>query len=218
MKLREWTLHANWMDGRKYSIEIPAGSFESTYGLVNDTLRAEFTTLDPDLFSTLIFDLQGGDTSERYVLMLLDEQGKEIEVKRGIRTSSQVTFRFVPPGMVQLRLLQDSNDNGEWDTGSVLERRQPERVEFFIPTGGEVLIEAKENWELEFTIDMGLLFAPPTMESMTKQLERRQAEHLKRREEARLKALEREQESGGSGSSGGMSSGMGSMGSALGGF
>ena len=62
--------------------------------------------------------------------------------------------------------IEDKNGNGKWDTGNVVERRQPERAEIYANDEGEDTFATKTNWEVEFSIDMNRVFAPVTMESL----------------------------------------------------
>ena len=64
---------------------------------------------------------------------------------------------------------------------SVFERRQPERVEYFVDKSGTEEIVTKENWDLEYDVDMNELFGPITMERMQ--------EKIRRDEQARLREI-----------------------------
>jgi hypothetical protein len=57
-----------------------------------------------------------------------------------------------------MRLIEDINRNGKWDTGSYLNRRQAERVLFLVFSNDETVLEVKSNREHEQTIDAGMLF------------------------------------------------------------
>ena len=50
--------------------------------------------------------------------------------------------------------IEDLNGNGRWDTGSLVERRQPERVGMYVDDNNSEEITTKENWELVFDVDM----------------------------------------------------------------
>ena len=91
------------------------------------------------------------------------------------------TIRYVDVGTIKLRFIEDLNGNGKWDTGSVFERRQPERVEYFVDKSGTEEIVTKENWDLEYDVDMNELFGPITMERMQ--------EKIRRDEQARLREI-----------------------------
>lgn len=87
-------------------------------------------------------------------------------------------FDYVPAGEIRLRVIEDLNGNGRWDSGNLVERRQPERAEMYVNADGESTFATKENWEVELDIDMNELFAPITMESLIEQLEQQEMQRL----------------------------------------
>jgi len=107
-------------------------------------------------------------------VQLLDNTGK-VTQERAHLTTGKYTFRYIDPGTVRIKVIEDLNGNGKWDTGSLTERRQPERVELFVGPDGKEEINAKENWELEFDVNMDELFAPMTMERMDQRIGRLEA-------------------------------------------
>ncbi len=42
--------------------------------------------------------------------------------------SGDIQFNYVPAGDIKFRIIEDRNGNGKWDTGNLVERRQPERA------------------------------------------------------------------------------------------
>ena len=55
-------------------------------------------------------------------------------------------FEYIKPASYRVRVIYDENENGKWDTGSFLNKTQPERV-FYYP--GE--IEIRANWDVNET-------------------------------------------------------------------
>lgn len=218
LDMKIWHLKANWDPKKKYKLVVPAGAFRNVAGEQNDTLRNDFTTMNPELYGVLKVAITGKSNDANYVIYLKNESGKTIaEVKNA--TTGTYTFNYVSPGKVKIAVLEDGNANGQWDTGNLIERRQPERTEPYVDPKGEELIEIKANWEIEIAIDMNELFEPITFESVNEQLRKTEAvrlqkvleERAKKREEARKRELE--QQNGGG--LGGFSSGMGSMKNAM---
>ena len=107
---------------------------------------------------------------------------KEVKAVNGV-----AEFYYLKPEKYYMRLIVDRNGNGKWDTGNVVERRQPERAEIYANDEGEDTFATKANWEVEFSIDMNTLFAPVTMESLSRTLEEREAQRLRREAEKRAK-------------------------------
>ena len=215
LAIRKWTLRAPWVADEKYRLTIPAGAFENTSGQSNDTLRSEFTIESPDKFATLVLNVQGETPESEYIVQVVSPEGRLIKEQAHVRTGT-TTLRYVDVGTVKIRIIRDDNRNGRWDTGSLLERRQPERVEFFVDDAGSEEIVTKENWELVFDVDMQRIFAPVTMEKMMEKIER---DDLIRLREIAKKRAENAKNKGEHHHSSGMSgmSGMGGMG-AIGGM
>lgn len=171
MNIRKWTLTAPWNTNQKYQLEIPAGVFLDVAGQVNDTIRQEFTTLDPEKFGTLTVNIKGKSDTSHYVLQLLDSNNRLLEEKPFARTGTYY-FRYVNPGDVKLRVVEDMNGNGKWDSGDLIYRVQPERVEMYYPESGNELITMKVNWDVEISVDMSDLFKPIDIMDIRRQIEK----------------------------------------------
>jgi hypothetical protein len=122
-----------------------------------------------------------------------------------------------------LRVVEDMNGNGKWDTGDMVLMRQPERTEIYKNEEGVEAITTKANWEFDIDVDMDQLFAPVTMESVIQMLNDREDERLKKVYEERQKKRQEEanrqnqnNNSMGFGGMGGMG-GMGGLGGSTGG-
>ncbi len=208
--LRSFHLKAVWTPNQKYKLEIPAGALTDVLNQSNDTIRTEWTTLNPDEFASQIFHVKGKTPQSKYILQLLDSGGKVIEEKRGVKTGD-CKFNYIPVGTVKLRVIEDDNGNGVWDAGDLRRRIQPERVEMFTAADGGQEIITKANWEGESNLDMADLFKPVTMEALAAQL--RQAEIILQRKRAEAEAKNKTQYKSDQKEGGGMG-----FGSAMGGM
>lgn len=186
VQIRRWTLTAPWIVGQEYELTIPAGALRNVAGETNDTIQGKYTILSPDKFATLVIGVTGKTPESEYVLQVLNASGKVVDEIRNARTGSH-TFQYVEPGTVRLRVVEDDNRNGKWDVGNLVERIQPERVEIYVPPAGNEEIATRENWELSFDIDMNTLFAPIGMESVMREIQRKEALRLQRILENRAK-------------------------------
>lgn len=215
-KLRSYRLEADWEVGYAYELMIPAGAWRNVAGEQNDTITAKYTISDPEEYAKLLVTLQGKDPEATYIVQQLDAGGKLQQEKRGVRVKDgAVAFNYVPTGEVQLRVVEDKNGNGQWDTGNVVERRQPERTEMYVNDKGESLFTTKANWEMELTIDVDRLFAPVTMQSLQQLLDEREMQRLVREEEKRRKEGKKKRDDDHNHSGGGMG-GFGGFGGAMG--
>ncbi|MDE5707922.1 MAG: Ig-like domain-containing protein [Alistipes sp.] len=210
--LRRWYVRAPWKTGGTYTLTMPAGTFTDIAGFTNDSIVGKYTVLDPEKFAVVKINVRAPE-GRRYIIQLLDGNGALKQERRDV-VSGPVQFNFVPAGNIKFRIIEDTNGNGKWDTGDVVLRRQPERAEFFFNDSGEDTFSTKANWEIEFEMDMSRIFAPVTMQSLSRLLDERELQRLRREEEKKAKEGPQNnggnrtpsQQSGGMGGFGGMSS------------
>lgn len=182
---RKFRFKIDWQPLAKYEMLIPEGTFENVAREKNDTLKASYTASDPDKYAIVKVVVSSSKPDVGYIMQLTNAQGKvqkEIfDVKAGT-----YTFEYVSPGDVMLRVIEDINRNGKWDSGDMVLMRQPERTEIYKNENDEELITTKANWEFELAVDMDKLFAPVTMQSVI--------DMLNDREDARLKKVAEDME------------------------
>lgn len=181
-RLRRWYIHAPWTTGMQYTLTIPAGAITDIAGFSNDSIVGKYTVYDPEKFATVKIHVTGRDDTTRYIIQLLDGSNSLKQEKRDVVTG-EVQFNYVPAGEIKFRIIEDRNGNGKWDTGNVVERLQPERAEIYANEQGEDTFATKTNWEVEFAMDMNRIFAPVTMESLTRLLDEREMQRLRREAE-----------------------------------
>ena len=66
-----------------------------------------------------------------------------------ITTENRVDFGLLAPATYGLKAIMDTNGNGRWDTGELINKIQPERV-LVHPK----VFEVRTNWELEEIWDL----------------------------------------------------------------
>ncbi len=190
--MRRWRLMTKWGDGLKYKLSIPDSTFIDVAGYANDSISKDLTTMAAEKFAKVIVDLRGRSDSASYILQLTAADGKKvINEIRGAKTG-QHTFNYVPEGEVCVRVVEDANGNGRWDSGNLIESRQPERVEVYRNERDEEVISTKMNWDVEIVADMNRLFAPVTMQSLIRQLDARESVRLVKFYEDQRKKREEE--------------------------
>lgn len=194
LDMKKWIVSAAWSAGQKYELIIPDSVFLNVAGERNDSIKGSFSIMSPEKFGTLTVNVKGKTEGACYVLQLLSEKNALLQEKKYVR-SGTYTFRFVSPGNVKLRIIEDVNANGRWDTGDLLVHRQPEQVEVYVPESGDELIVMKANWDIEITVDMANLFRPFDVEDIREQLRKQEMVRLQRlAEERQKKALDQQRQ------------------------
>ena len=145
----EFYLSFDKKNDETYRIEALPNALTDFFGHTNDTLKVTLRTKKLEEVAILKMHLNVAENTLQYPFILQLTNEKATEVLREIYIEKPLTeylFENVTPGKFRLRLIEDKNKNRQWDTGSFLEHRQPERV-WYLPKE----IELRANWEVEET-------------------------------------------------------------------
>ncbi|MBP3424270.1 MAG: Ig-like domain-containing protein [Alistipes sp.] len=223
LNIGHYFVRAAWENATKYRFYVPKGSLTDVMGYQCDSISSSFATYDPEKFAKIVLTVKG-EEGKQYIIQQTDSSNKTQQELKGV-VSGKYTINFVAPGEIRIRIIEDTNGNGQWDAGDVVNRLQPERSEMFINDKGEDLFATKANWDIEIDIDMSSVFKPMTMENLIQVLEEKEASRIKKLseewEKKRLENLNKgdQNSSGGMmGGAGGMMGGMGGMMGGLGGL
>lgn len=144
--LRRYTLHAHphFSPGAEYRFIADSASMRDVYGHPVDSTCLTFREKKVEEYAHLVFNIVGAE-GPAFVQLLneKDKPVKQVQVKNG-----QAKFVNIPAGKYYARLVEDANDNGRFDAGSLLDRRQPERVYYF-----DALLELRE-WQYSQSWDI----------------------------------------------------------------
>ncbi|WP_353331044.1 Ig-like domain-containing protein [Bacteroides sedimenti] len=137
---REYELVTEWEPEKEYRFAVDSAAFRSIYGLHSGKIESKFKVRSLDEYATLYFNITGAD-STAYV-ELLDAQDKPVRKVKAV--NGKADFYFLNPGKYYVRLINDSNGNGVWDTGNFEKGIQPEEVFYY-----NQVLELKALWEIE---------------------------------------------------------------------
>lgn len=104
----------------------------------------------------------GKSDEASYIVQLLNESGKLLQKNR--RAQRSMPFQLRTGRQREVPHHRDMNDNGRWDTGIWWNGGSPSGPNTMDDKNIDTFA-AKENWEVELTIDMNKVFAPVTMQS-----------------------------------------------------
>ncbi|GAG73664.1 unnamed protein product [marine sediment metagenome] len=126
--------------GNLYNLDINPNMFSDIYGISNDSMVFRLETKTIEDYGVFKIDIQS-NFDNGFIVELLGSTENVIRRKK-ILKPELVTFEYLNPAKYFIRVIIDENKNGIWDTGSVLEKRQPERIKYF-----DIEIEIRANWE-----------------------------------------------------------------------
>ena len=140
---RRYELLGEWRPDTEYSLEVDSAAFTDIYGKMNSPFKRGFSVPSLDVYSTIIFTINGME-GKNLVVQLLNGQDKPI---KEIKTSDgSVQFDFMKPEKYYARMFVDENGNGIWDTGDYAADRQPEMV-YYYPE----MIECRAKWDMRLS-------------------------------------------------------------------
>lgn len=128
-----------------YQITVFPMAFKDLYNRTNDTINLFFKTIPPNQYGNLILHYEKQNKNEQHLIQLIKE-GLIINEKIVSSSSETIEYKNLSPGNYLLKTIEDKNNNGKWDTGDYLLKKQPELVKLF-----EDKIDLKGGWDLDLT-------------------------------------------------------------------
>ena len=138
-KVMTYRFYAEWQPDSTYFLECDTGMFVNIYGKRSASQKKSIKVGSLDTYSTLFVVLQGAEPAA--VVELLN--GSDKVVKTLPAKDGKADFYFIKPGTYYLRMFNDRNGNGKWDTGNYDEHLQAEEVYYY-----HKAMELKANWEI----------------------------------------------------------------------
>ena len=121
---------------------IPKGEFVS---ITNDTLGVtsqELKVRGKDYYGDFSGEVKGVNKNKKYFIELVDENFTTIYKNESLFPF--FSFKGISPGKYYLRVVNDINDNFEWDYFGIKSKKQAERVFYY-----QQVIEVRSNWSVE---------------------------------------------------------------------
>jgi uncharacterized protein (DUF2141 family) len=134
-------------EDQSYLIKLFPGALTDFFEASNDTLQFNVNTRLSSDYGTLNLTLANVN---RFPIIVQMVDGKyNLVAEEILRENKTVFFDALSPDKYFLRIIYDDNQNGRWDTGSFLNRMEPEKIVYY-PTQ----IEVRANWSLNETFTL----------------------------------------------------------------
>ena len=138
--MRYW-LPVTALPDSTYRLTIDSAAVTSVYGLHNDPLIKEMKVKGTEEYANVFFKVNVKGDAFVELLGSGEKVMRTVKVKDGAFELLNVT-----PNTYYLRLILDSNGNGQWDTGNYGNHLQPEEV-YYYPKR----LKLRRNWDLDET-------------------------------------------------------------------
>ena len=155
--IRRYTLYPEngFKAGNDYELIIPHATFRDINGFTNDSTYNKLILPSDDKLSSITLDIV--NVNARYIIELINEQRNNVYRKYIINSDTKLLFPYLDKGKYSIRITEDKNNNGLLDTGSILEKRQPEKVRLYKMDNDKDIITLEERMDLEQVIDINEL-------------------------------------------------------------
>ncbi len=144
---RKFWINQVLKEGTEYKVFIEPGAFVDYRALYNDTLEQVFKTTNISKYTEILLNVKGVDSNQ--VIIQLFNASEKIVATQIINSDTKLTFEHLIPGKYRVKLIEDTNQNGRWDTGNYKLLRQAEKVRYFKDE-----IETKPNWSHDIVWDL----------------------------------------------------------------
>ena len=156
--LRCWTIRPDvkFQQGFEYFLKVPHRCFRDINGFYSDSTEVKVSLPSDDKLSNMTLVVSG--VGGKYIIDLLDEGLKNVLRSYTVEHDCSLAFPYLKEARYCIRVTSDLNRNGVVDTGSLLERRQPEQVKFVMFRDGKFL-EVPPSAEITQELDLNKLFS-----------------------------------------------------------
>ena len=137
-----WAVQTEREEGGRYAFFMQDSAVFDFFGRPNDTTVMGWQVVAPEEGGDLALDVQGLQPGAVYVLQLM--QGDKIQQEVRLTDTGMVEFLALKPAQYTFRLFKDDNDNGQWDEGDYVARRQPEEHWYYSKT-----LRVEADWRIE---------------------------------------------------------------------
>lgn len=151
--IRKFYIEHKWEPYTNYLFTVDSAAAYNIYDHPSNKIEQKFRTQKEDYYGKIFLTLTGLKEPAIVQLLANDKEEKVLQ-KIQVIENGIIEFPFLKPEKYKLRIIQDSNKNGKWDTGYLAGNIQPEKVIYF-PKIIKVRsnFEYKESWEVEFLPD-----------------------------------------------------------------
>ena len=136
--------------GSEYRVRLLPYAVTDIFGYANtDTLEQRYRAVPEEEVSRLTLEVADLDSTKQYVFRF--GQAKREPIRTFIISGKRQTTLALPPLLAdsyELEVIEDTNRDGRWSTGSYIEGRQPER------TFAQKIGPLRENWEQVETVKL----------------------------------------------------------------
>lgn len=141
--LRRYHLKFPWKLNKEYILKATDGAFTDAFGNKSKAYVRKFSLDSDENYGSITIKVTVPDTSRAYIVQWLNEKDEILKQDKVIK-NTVLNYTSYPTAKYYLRVIYDENKNGQWDTGNLRAKKQPEKTWTF-----DKVISLRPNWDLE---------------------------------------------------------------------
>jgi len=141
IRMRRYVIDYPWEPGEKYIFTADSAAITDIYGLHTNAISHSVSIKALDSYGIMYVDII--NPCENWLLQILNKQEKPVR-QAYIPANGKIAFPYLSPGDYFLKIIDDVNRNGKWDTGNLSEEIQPERIFYYLEP-----VNIRANWEIK---------------------------------------------------------------------
>lgn len=145
-----------FVKGNDYEIKFPEKIFRDINGFTNDSSVIRISLPSSDNASSITVSL--ANVNARYIVELINDTRTTVFSKYIALEDTELLFPYLDKGKYSIRITEDKNSNGLFDTGDLLAGRQSEKVMLYTLPDGTSVINLNEKTDLMQEIDIAGMF------------------------------------------------------------
>jgi len=146
--IRKYYIEHQWEPDGNYLFQIDSAAARNIYGNPSLKIDQKFKTQKEDFYGKIIMNISNLK-GPAIVQLLANDKDERILQKIQILEDGKIEFPYLKPDKYKIRLIIDSNKNGKWDTGYLVDHLQPEQVMYF-----PKIIKVRSNFEYKENMRM----------------------------------------------------------------
>ena len=128
-----------------YKLNLYPDALIDIFETSNDTINSQFRTRGLEDYGEISLSIQNPEMVP--VIIQLTDINDATVAQETSSENKTISFNYLIPKKYKIRIIYDTNNNGKWDTGNYLEKKQPEPVQYF-----PEVQEIRPNWVLNEVI------------------------------------------------------------------
>jgi len=135
-----------WKPDSTYELLMLPGALTDLFEMQNDSIAEKYSFGNAERFGNVIMTIDGLSANQAYLVELgIKDKAEHTFFIEGDTTYHR-TVDKLKPGTYGIRVIEDRNRNGRWDSGNLLEGFQPEKTHW------QEIEQLRANWDVDVNI------------------------------------------------------------------